>query len=293
MKNITGFFLSLASMAFAPHLRAEDLKLGIIGDAGQWNSNSESVQKSLIRRATLKLIMPGDNLYVSTYADVWGHWSTKGFSFDVVAIGNHTAGYSKETQFFGMPGEYFSKVQGTSRFIVLNSDNVTTASAQAAFLESELNSAHEPFIFLVYHHPTYTLSSTHHWDEKKAFQTALRPLLKRFRSKITAVIVGHDHLAVLAHFGDLPVILSGAVKDVRVDTPIDGIQDGVAVAADWYFDGSPYWVQLLIPAGAAAATVDFIRASDDQVSCTATIVTGKAAALSANCSQRRPSQRSE
>jgi predicted phosphodiesterase len=277
----------LLSSVCTSALPAANLKFGVIGDAGLWNSNSEGVQKSMIRSSVKNLILPGDNLYHSTYADVWGHWTQKGFSFDVVAIGNHTAGYPQEIAFFRMPAEFFSVVKGTSRFIVLNSDNKTNVPAQAAFLEAELTRATESSVFIVYHHPTYTLSRTHVWTEKSDFQLAVRAIFKRFRSKITALVVGHDHLALLAHFGDLPVILSGAVQEVRADTPRSGVQDGVQVTTNWFFDGSPYWAQLEIPATGRTVQVDFIRASDDQKSCSISIKTGERAIMSPNCMAHR------
>ena len=268
-------------------LHAEALKLGIIGDAGLWNRNSEAVQKSLTRMSVKKLVMPGDNLYSSTYSDVWGHWSSKGFTFDVVAIGNHNGGYAEEIRFFQMPSEFFSVVKGGTRFIVLNSDNTLNIPAQATFLTAELTAATEGRVFIVYHHPTYTVSQTHQWTDKKDFQLAVRPIFKRFRSKITSLIVGHDHLALFAHFGDLPVILSGAVQEVRAGTPMTGEQDGVQVTTNWFFDGVPYWARLVIPESGRTAQVDFIRASDDRVSCSISIETGQRGVLAPNCSARR------
>ena len=262
---------------------AARLEWAIISDAGEWTAEARSVQASILKTPVRNLILPGDNLYTSTYVDVWNHWSEKNFKFDIVAIGNHNAGYAEETRFFRMPGEYYSKVFGAARFIILNSDNIETASAQAAFLASELSAAQEPFVFIVYHHPTYTLSHIHSWDEKKSFQLAIRPVLKKFRSKITALFVGHDHLALLAHYDDLPVILSGAVKEVRSDTPVSGIQDGVTVTTDWMFNTKPHWARLTLQDGATAARVDFIRATDDQLVCSVTLKTGIRAKLSPGC----------
>jgi hypothetical protein len=187
--------------------------------------------------------------------------------------------------FFRMPGEYFSKVYpGIARFIVLNSDNNSTGSTQASFLDSELTAATEPFVFLVYHHPTYTLSHFHGWKDKKKFQQAIRPVLWRHRAKITALLLGHDHLALLAHFNDLPVIISGASKDQRSDTPINNTQDGVAVRTGWFYDRNAYWAKLRLDSVTREAQVGFIRSRDQRESCTATLVTGRAALLSSNCS---------
>ena len=109
-----------------------------------------------------------------------------------------------------MPAEFYSRVlNDTARFIVLNSDNSANVKEQAAFLDKELQAAQ--MIFVVFHHPSLTVAHNGHiWTEKKAFQQAVRPIFAKYRAKITALIVGHDHLASLHHFDDLPVVLSAA-----------------------------------------------------------------------------------
>lgn len=255
----------------------------IIGDAGKTNSNSKIVRESILHHGLSQLILPGDNLYSGTYQNVWAPWKSAGMTFDVVAIGNHNDGYNNEIAFFQMPGEYFTKVIHGARFIVLNSDNDNSGVEQATWLGQQLSQAHESLIFLVYHHPTYTTSSFHSWQEKTQFQTALRPILWKFRSKITALFVGHDHLATILHFNDLPVIISGAVQEVRKDTPVNNVQDGVKVQTAWYFDSTPHWAKLQWDAQAGTAEVQFIRAKDDIVTCTAILRTAQKAQLQSDC----------
>lgn len=263
---------------------ATELKFAIAADAGKTNSNSDDSRASMERAGTYDLILPGDNLYTSTYDAVWSPWSDRGFTYPIVAIGNHNDGYSNEIRYFQMPGEYYSKqFLGVVRFIVLNSDNNGTAAQQGAFLDHELAQATEPYIFIVYHHPTYTLSHVHNWEEKRDFQLAVRPVLQRHRQKITALLLGHDHLALLAHFGDLPVVIDGAIWETRQDTAVNDIQQGVKVTTDWFYDGKAHWAKLEIDEQAHRAIVQFIRSSDDKVSCTARIATGARAELSSEC----------
>lgn len=286
-----GRFLMVSSTLLVG-LAAKASEFAIVGDAGKWAAGSKLQLESIQRSSVRSLIMPGDNLYSGTYQSAWGPWQKAGFNFDIVAIGNHNGGYSKEIAFFGMPAAFYAEViPGVARFIVLNSDDKKNVNEQMQFLESELTTSVEPMVFLVYHHPTYTVSSDHTWDERRDFQQALRRQLTQFRKKITAVIVGHDHLAALGHFGDLPYILSGASWNVRSDRPVTNIQQGVSVRTDWFFDDVPYWVKLsLTTAGRTTqARVDFIRAGDDQVRCTSFIETGAAAVLEPNCSQATPS----
>ncbi len=255
----------------------------IIGDAGKTNSNSKLVRDSIARFQVSHLILPGDNLYNSNYNSVWTPWASMGMSFDIVAIGNHNGGYSQEVAFFKMPAEYFSKVIDGARFIVLNSDSDSTGPEQAAWLDQTLSRSVEPITFLVYHHPTYTVSSFHTWQEKSKFQKALRPVLWKHRSKITALLVGHDHLASILHFNDLPVILSGAVQEVRKDTPVSNTQDGVKVQTAWYFDSTPHWAKLDWDVQSGSAQVQYIKASDDSISCTAVLRASQKAQLQSDC----------
>jgi hypothetical protein len=85
---------------------------GIIGDAGLW-PESRVTRDSLLADQVLNLIIPGDNIYdlKASYESIWAPWSSVGFDFDIVALGNHTKGYSEEVRFFKMPGEYYTKVQ--------------------------------------------------------------------------------------------------------------------------------------------------------------------------------------
>lgn len=270
----------------AASARAAD-GFAVIGDAGKATTGSRLVRDSVKRLGVSKLILPGDNLYSSTYASVWKPWRDLGMTFDVVAIGNHNDGYRNEMAYFAMPNEYFSKVIGDARYVVLNSDNDRSGGAQATWLDRELSTATEPFIFLVFHHPNYTISGFHDWREKATFQQAIRPVIWKYRSKLTALLVGHDHLASVLHYNDLPVMLSGAVQEYRRDRGVDYTSDGVHVKTNWYFDDNNYWAHLtFVPAAGSAPAktrVDFIRAKDDHVGCTVFIATGKAAELQPNC----------
>lgn len=274
------FLVLVSSLA-----HAKPFELGFIADAGKLTQNAKVVRDSMVRKGELQLVMAGDNLYSSSYKKVWADWIAAGFSFDVTAIGNHNDGYENEINFFKMPGEYFSKVfENQVRFIVLNSDNAGNVKEQMKFLESELTTAKEKMIFLVYHHPSFTLSHFHKWQEKSEFQLAIRPLLIKYRSRLTGLLAGHDHLAMIAEFGDLPVIISGAVQEVRDDFPFpSSSQDGVQVKTDWYFDGKPYWAQMKFDTNSDSVTIDFIRAIDDQVSCSIYLETGRPLTLNPNC----------
>ncbi len=259
-------------------------KLVILGDSGRWNASTKRLKESMERIGVQRLVMPGDNLYSGTYDAAWSPWFKSGFEFPVVAIGNHNSGYANEIQYFNMPGEIYAKtVDGLMRFIVLNSDNRKNVADQIDFLDSELTAATEPFVFIVYHHPTYTLTRDHTWTERREFQEAIRPILAQHRNKITAVVVGHDHIASMGHFGDLPYILSGAGQNLRRGSAVNNVQDGVRVKSEWLVGSEEIWIQLEAAEHKSSVELKAIRAKDDQVLCTAEISTGRAATFAADC----------
>jgi len=278
----------LASLALLLPALSYGQNYAIVGDGGDWGKNAQSVRDSILRKGESRLLMPGDNLYswFSTYDAHWSPWSSKGLQFTAVAIGNHNAGYAKEVQYFKMPGEFYSMVleNGTIRLIVLNSDNRSNVEQQREFLELELLDAKEPLVFVMYHHPSLTVTDDHSWLERKNFHENIRPLLFRHREKITAVINGHDHIASLHEFDDLPVIVSGAVQDTRSPSLVNNTQEGINVRTRWLFEEATHWVKLIPSATSPTARLEYIRAKDDRIVCTVDLQTGKRATLGTDCS---------
>jgi hypothetical protein len=259
-------------------------RLSLLGDTGRWNASTKRLKESMERVGVKSLVMPGDNLYSGTYETAWGPWFKSGFEFPIVAIGNHNDGYQKEIQFFSMPGEIYAKtLDGFLKFIVLNSDNKKNIDTQMDFLSKELAGAAEPFVFVVYHHPTYTLTKDHNWLERREFHEAIRPILAKHRHKITAVVFGHDHIASMGHFGDLPYILSGAGQNLRRGTAVDNVQVGVRVKSEWLKAEEGIWIELEASAQSPVVQLKAIRAKDDQVLCTAQMATGQLADFAADC----------
>lgn len=268
--------LFLITLLFTSCVTAQNLQFALVGDAGRWNKNTQVLKESLKSYKTFDLVMPGDNLYDGTYEKAWNPWIQDGFKFPVVALGNHNDTYQKEIAFFNMPGEYFSKkfTDGQLQYMVLNSDNKNNISEQMVWLENELTTSTAKQIYLVYHHPSRTVAS-HTWGEKKAFHLALTPIISKHRSKITALIIGHDHIAALIHFNNLPVIISGSTQNPRTERPVNNVQSGITVRTDLHYDSEPYWVQQIVNNNNSDFV--FIRAKDNKVMCKANIVTGQEA----------------
>lgn len=287
--NFFALFLKIKtfifSLFFSCLLCAETYQFGLVGDGGTWNADVQQVHDSLLRYQVKYLVMPGDNIYEGdSYGAIWDRWIAEGFKFDVTAIGNHTLGYQKEIEYFHLPGEYYSLVYDKFvEFVVLNSDNEDNTSKQARFLENALNNSTAKFVFIVYHHPSYTLSAFHQASEKKQFQNAIIPVLEKYRSKITALVVGHDHVSLIAHFNDLPVLLSGSTHEQRPHIPFNYTKKSVKIKTNWYNDKSALWARLTVNTASNTAQVDFIRGYDDKSLCSVLIVTGQAGQLTSNC----------
>ncbi|MBU6375760.1 MAG: metallophosphoesterase, partial [Bdellovibrionales bacterium] len=233
-----------------------------------------------------QVIMAGDNIYDTSqsYGQVWGPWLDTGFQFPVVAIGNHTRGYSEEVTFFRTPGEFYSWTSAGARFLVLNSDREDSADSQARWLSEQLKSAQEKIIFLVYHHPPVTLTARHSWTEKRRFHEATLPVILANRKKISAILVGHDHITSLTEFGEIPVVVSGAVHESIPTSPVNSLQRGYPVSTRWLFRDGFYWTRMDVDGSTGSVGLSFVRSNPDEVSCTARIQP-RPMVLSENCYQ--------
>ncbi len=272
MKKIFLIISTFVSIIMCSISYAVTTSYGVVGDMGRWNSNSRMIRDSMLRLNVKNLIMPGDNLYKlkEGYAAVWAPWLSKGFVFSAVALGNHTLGYKQEVEFFKKPGEFYSFVDNDNdiRFIVLNSDNEKNVESQISFLKNELFNTKNKYNFIMYHHPSFTVSNIHKWEEKSKFQTAVRDVIKSNAGKISALIWGHDHIASVYDFNGVPVLLSGSSQDPRSGGDISiPPMPGYKFSRKWLAtEVKPYWLKL-DELGTANADIrlQFIRAEDDRV----------------------------
>ncbi len=243
--------------------------IAIMGDAGESSLELNQLKDSVKKEGVSSILMPGDNLYSGSYNSVWNNWKQSAFNFEIVAIGNHNDGYENEIKYFNMPGEYYSVLKDGARFIVLNSDNKKNVEAQFAWLRTELLEAKENLIFIVFHHPTFTISKTHTWTEKKDFQLQMRDILKQFGPQITALILGHDHLTEFMNFGSVPVIVAGSGREVRNEKPVSFTEDGFQIETKFIASNTQHWALLEIQPGSNEAHVSIVRVSDQKKVCSA------------------------
>lgn len=243
--------------------------MAVMGDAGRAGSALNKLKTSVAKEKITSIIMPGDNLYSGSYESVWDNWKKSGFKFDITAIGNHNSGYKKEMKYFGMPAEYYSVVKEGARFIVLNSDNPKNVTEQFNWLKKEFAAASESLIFLVYHHPTFTISRSHLWVEKRSFQLQMRKFLKLNHTRITALLLGHDHMSEFMDFGPVPVVIAGSGREVRNEGPVSYTESGFKIETRYLAPQMAHWGLLEILPGAKEAVIHFVRVSDQRRSCSA------------------------
>jgi len=265
---------------------AETFEFAVSGDSGVTSRENFELKESIIKEGVNRMILAGDNNYSGQpYPNIWDHWTQSGVNFDVVAIGNHNRSYAEEVDYFHMPAEYYSMEFGKHiRFIVLNSDNERTANEQTQWFNDQMEKTTEKFVFVVYHHPTYSTSNHHHWWEKEDFQTQMRLSLKKYRNKITALFVGHDHMVSFHEVGTLPMIVSGGGTKARSASAYEyQAGDGTEVKTDWLFNGARTWVKLTVDDTNDTALVDALTVSENNVRCTLKLKTGVKPVVSQNC----------
>lgn len=277
MKLLILIFVFVSQLAFAAKS-----KMAIMGDAGLTGPELNRLQNSIYAEKVTSLILPGDNLYLGRYTWTWNQWKRLGFKFDVVAIGNHHGGYHKEINYFEMPGEYYSTVKNGARFLVLNSDNQNNVAEQITWLRKQLAEANEKLIFLVFHHPSFDVGAEHSWRDKEAFQLQMRQIFKDYKTKISALLLGHEHISSFLMFGSLPVILAGAGREVLKSRPVSYEDQGFQIKTLYLAPMTQHWAQLEISENASEAWVHHIRVSDQYRSCSAFLKGGEIT-LAKNC----------
>lgn len=266
----------LLALTFSHIASAAPQTYALVSDLQSATKNARLVREAISRTTIRDLIMPGDQLDRSggtaTYNDLWDPWAAAGFNFFIVALGNHYVSFKEETEFFKLPGPYYSKVRDGVRFIVLASDGQKTATVQAAWLKEQLETSNEKMNFVIFHQPPYKVGYYHPWQERKKFLTEVRPILFEFSKKISALFVGHNHMAALYTIGDLPVVLSGSTAEPRTETLQNYEEDGVQISGKWKGKKEPTWAKLTIDPEKGETKISFIAAIGDQEVCNAKIV---------------------
>ena len=259
------FFLILSLLSSL--VFAQSFQMAVVGDVGKPGDKMDALKVSLLQARQKVLIMPGDNLYKGSYESVWNSWKQAGFEFPIVAIGNHHDGYDKEMEFFGMPGEYYTKSSQGVRFFVLNSDNEENVSEQFRWLENQFRRAQEKHIFLVYHHPTFTVTEDHNWQERPEFQKKMRQFLKANGSRVTALLLGHDHISTFVQFGPVVAMIAGSGRTTRSAEPVSYVEDGFQVKTLYLAPESQHWGLLHFESASDKMRAGFFSIRQGRMAC--------------------------
>ncbi len=271
MNKFIFLIFSFLSLIFSLNSLAISTKsIGLVGDAGVNHPVIRNLRTSLSDHGVKDIVLLGDNIYDTklTYDDVWMPWSKEGFQFPIVAIGNHNKSIEEEVAYFKMPGDFYTTTFQGARFIVLNSDNLTNIDTQMSFLEKNLTKNNlEKQVYLIVHHPYVTVSDFHSWIERADFQKKLRPLILKYADRITAVLSGHDHLAIFVDVNGLPLIVSGASFEERTTRGLSYQDEAFKIQEQWLYRGGKYWVKLDISEDAEFAWVHYIPFEAGKIEC--------------------------
>lgn len=196
------------------------------------------------------LIMFTGDATVDGNNEEWDQWFTAGEETMrlvpmMPAYGNHDALSTSYTERFALPRNaaeeadheyYYSFVYGNARFIVLN-DNYALGikttkldGPQFAWLENELKSAKEPWIFIFNHQPFYSASNKHGSDRN--LQRVWLPLLDKYA--VDMVFNGHDH-----NYERSKPMRNNEVRSSMADGTVFVVAAGVG--APLYENGTDYW----------------------------------------------------
>lgn len=260
----------LILMAISP-AQARTYSYAIIGDAGVKNDATQAIQDSIFNSGIKDLILPGDNLYdpKQGYEFVWDAWKKRGFNFNVVAIGNHTLGFELERQYFAMPAEFFKKeIEPGFKFLVLNSENQSNIEEQMNWLDAELRAAStDDLVLIVSHHPSFTLTSRHTWQEREAFQLKFRTLLQKHSAKIDGIFYGHDHIATAFSINDIPAIVSGATFQQYQFPGVNYTDGNFKIKTEWMYKGEVTWIRMDVDTVTKEVWINFVNARKSTVDC--------------------------
>src|SRR5690606_13497347 len=124
---------------------------------------------------------------------------------------------------------------------------------------------------------------THPWQERYEFQVRVRPILFRYRDRISAILNGHDHVAGAFSFDSMPVLLSGAVKEVLPFVPVNRVEEKIRVKTEWIFRPTPTWLRLSVTDFSEDSVAEYVDAATSRVMCSVRIRTGRWLYLEDDC----------
>lgn len=143
-------------------------------------------------------LMLGDNLYPkgdvteveSRFERPYADLLKSGVKFYPV-LGNHDLHVDEgrvQMAYFGMPGRWYSLLEGPTQFFMLDSNRTQVNYEQLNWLYRTLSSSSAPWKVVAAHHPIYSSGKNGSAWWMKIF---VEPLLVKY--KVNIVLSGHDH----------------------------------------------------------------------------------------------------
>lgn len=185
----------------------------VVGDWGAGGADQAAVAKAMCASNAAKpsafVMTVGDNFYspdgVANDGDYYRPEAcllAQGITWRA-AWGNHDLGGDSTATVLGARKRYYTYVNGSTRFIVLDGNN-PSSSAQRRFLERTLKATTQPVRIVTVHQPLYT-AGMH--EPSYAGRRAWESLFKKYG--VSLVLSGHNHDYERIRTGGITYITSG------------------------------------------------------------------------------------
>lgn len=177
------------------------VKFIAFGDSGSGTPTQRALGQQMYRQYQADpfsfVLMLGDNIYEDGDIKNLGHARFTVPYQELLenhvpfypVLGNHDVrkGFENDQlEFFGMPGRYYSFIEGNVQFFALDTNRFD--AAQKAWLENCLSKSKAPWKIVYGHHPLF--SSGEHGNSPALIKTLL-PLLEKYG--VSLYLAGHDH----------------------------------------------------------------------------------------------------
>lgn len=204
---------ALAGAATASAQPAGTTHFLVVGDWGAGGADQAAVAKAMCASNAAKpsafVMTVGDNFYspdgVANDGDYYRPEAcllAQGITWRA-AWGNHDLGGDSTATVLGARKRYYTYVNGSTRFIVLDGNN-PSSSPQRRFLERTLKGATQPVRIVTVHQPLYTAGAH---EPLYAGRKAWEPLFRKYG--VSLVLSGHNHDYERIRTGGITYITSG------------------------------------------------------------------------------------
>ncbi|MBF0362789.1 MAG: hypothetical protein HQK49_17350 [Oligoflexia bacterium] len=141
--------------------------------------------------------------------------------------------------------------------------------------DKQLEDATEKIILITFHHPPADVGPKHSWKERKEFMLKLVPVLKKFKNKISSILVGHEHVATFVDFDGIPLFVSPSSVKPRTGKYYNEFipELGVNVVSKWVYNDNKnrYWLKTDIDTDNDSLIFNYINIQNNISECSVLI----------------------